>query len=1159
MLLLVMYRRAATIPSFLSVSPRTVAAHVHNLMLKLECNSREGIIDFVEQSGNASVIKEHYQSLAVDVLFEKCLREIANLIRNQSFVCTIWFEPNDSASRINIIHKLIKHIKVAGIDAILKRKVGEGFSYFDSAEAQAQGKMNKYSLLLLSKEEYDSQHLTAEFESHGKRNHESKDTVFIRLDCLFNDDRLHNLKTRKSNVYELSAYYTSVLKILQAMCPGESFEKQINEFNAQYGSLMRGEIRHVNDSEIHKQPKQRKSLNLKSKSLIAKNHPIRSKLYELLFYKSVHVILFATIFFAMLFFVAGYEGNEAESEQFNKKCVRSDLRIPAESVFLKRPALTKKIKDLFSNYLIKKPVITVVGLAGVAGSGKTTLARAYAKTLTSAFVVWEINAETHDSIVYSFKSLAYALAQTRESKNELSNIQRIQNVAEMEKQIVMFVARHLQRCPNWLLIYDNVESFPDLEHFFPHDADLYGAGKVVITTRDQSGMSSKYLDPDSIVDVDALTTSEILTLFTKMTYNTEAYVFSREKEKKLIKFLSNIPPYPLDVSVASYYIKNSDITCEMYLERMKDNTKAFRNAQSAFIKDSRAYAKTRYNIITLSIKRLIETEPEFRSLLMLLSFVSAENIPKALFESYKDPVLIDRFISSLKKYAFISSKILSKNDSGSTFSIHRSTQEIIKDFLCEQNEKSDIENKIQVFTSLLQKFAETYVLKEPGTRLDLVSHINEFIQNSDKTLRDSSNKEQIKQDLYYALGYAHKRFSRNLLREKEYFVKAYASQSQTQHIPNHKLAVMLNDLASICVDLSHNDDAIVYAQKSFSLCKSLSDKTLVSADCLRVIGLAYLLKNDFAKAKLYLNKGIHVLSSLDVNARKESEASIYALLGWLYSVTYINGERAEEGITYGHKAVSVMNAEQQLYSELSPNKKDKREKISCEVARAKATLADIYCHFGDYKKAYELGYRDVQYIIDNHLDTCSHYLLKVYVAIGLGEIHLRENRLMEAKKTLTKVIKDAENLVGSTNMMLLSPRVFSAETHVRLNELNAAYNDCLAAFKTEQIECPNYSKLLLATAYYHAAIIKYKQGDFAKSFEHFTVFFKHIKKACRAISSKKAYEALEGKGVFNIHRVASDAANSDVVKPYFKQATTVFKAVYGDMHAFVKEYVENFD
>jgi DNA-binding NarL/FixJ family response regulator len=41
--------RAATIPSLLSISSRTVEAHVRNIMLKLECNSREGIVNFVEQ------------------------------------------------------------------------------------------------------------------------------------------------------------------------------------------------------------------------------------------------------------------------------------------------------------------------------------------------------------------------------------------------------------------------------------------------------------------------------------------------------------------------------------------------------------------------------------------------------------------------------------------------------------------------------------------------------------------------------------------------------------------------------------------------------------------------------------------------------------------------------------------------------------------------------------------------------------------------------------------------------------------------------------------------------------------------------------------------------------------------------------------------------
>lgn len=1146
--------RAATIPSLLSISSRTVEAHVRNIMLKLECNSREGIVNFVEQSGKISFTKAHYQNLAMDVLFEKCLKEIANLTRKQAGLCAIWFEPNQSASHMNIIHRLIKHIKVAGIDTILKKKVGHGFSHFHSTVVQTQNEVNQYALTVLDKNEYDLQRLTTEFDLRGQENHVSEDSAFVRLDYLFNDDSLHDSKACKSNVYDFSAYYLGVFKILQTIYPKQDFEKQISEFNMQYESILRGEIRHVNDFESHKQSK---GVNLKNKSLTIKNHTMRFKLHELLLHKSVHIIFFAMTFFAMLFLFAAYKGNDAESGQYSKKYIRSDLRIPAESVLLGRPTLIRKMKDHFSNHSIKKPIISVIGLTGIAGSGKTTLARAYAKTLSSASVVWEINAETHDSIVESFKNLAHALAQTKESKNELSHIQSTQNVDEMVKRTVMFVAKHLNHSPNWLLIYDNVESFSDLEHFFPHDVDRYGAGKVIITTRDQSGISSEYLNADSVIDVEALNTSETLTLFTKMTYNTEAYVFSREKEKKLIRFLSNIPPYPFDVSAASYYIKNSDITCEMYLERMKENTKAFEDAQAAFLKDSSVHAKTRYNIITLSIKRLIDAEPEFKNLLMLLGFVAAENIPRALLESYKDPVLIDRFISSLKKYAFITGKVLSKDDGDSTFSIHRSTQKIIRDFLCESNANGEVEKTMQEFANLIQRFSETYVLKKPGTTLNLVSHINEFMQNSDKMLKDAAKKEQIKQDLYYALGYAHKRFSRSLLREKEYFVKAYARQAQTQHIPNHKLAVMLNELASICVDLSHNDDAILYAQKSLDLCKTLPDKTLVSAHCLRVIGLAYLFENDFVNAKLHFNKGIHVLSSLGVNERREAEASIYALLGRLYSVKYINGEHAEDAIGYGHKAVTVMNAEHQLYTKIPP--KSGQEKISCEVARAKASLGDVYCHFGDYKKAYELGYRDAQYIIDNHLDTCSHYLLKVYMAIGMGEIHLRERRLMEAKKTLTKAIKDAEDLVVSDNMLLLSLRVFSAETHIRLNELDNACNDCLAAFKTEQKECPNYSKLILATAYYHAALIKYTQGDFSKSFEYFLTFFEHVKIVCKAILSKKMYKELDVKGAFNVHKVDLNIVNSDVVKPCFKQATTVFKAIYGDSHAFVKEYVENFD
>lgn len=1143
--------RPSAIPSFLSISSRTVEAHVHNIMLKLECNSREGIIDFVERSGKTSFTQAHYRSLAADLLFENCLRGIEVLARDQVHVTKVLFNVSELASRSDMVQRLEKHIKIAGIETVFKKKKEDELLSSNATFVKEKANEKRYVLTVSDKRESDLQPMDAKLGAVEENADTSESSVFVRLDFLDEHDSSQEQSSQEAvNAHDFSDYYKGVFNVLKILYSQHDFDKQVKTFHAQYDALLRGSIKQVVEDDTTDQR------NFKGRRTSPKKKSTLHKLHKLLNYKSFYVILFSMLLFGLLFIFASYKVDSEQRENYSKKYVRSELRVPPEAVFLKRPLYMKKIKDFFSHSLTKKPTIRVIGLTGLAGSGKTTLARTYAKTLRNTSVVWEINAETHDALVGSFKSLAYALAQTKKDKNELLHIQRIQNTEEMESRIVDFVASRLKRSSNWLLIYDNVESFSNLEHFFPHDVEQYGAGKVIITTRNQTGMFSNYLNADSVLDIDALSMSEILTLFTKMTYNTEVYVFSREKEKRLVEFLSHIPPYPLDVAAASYYIKNSDITCEMYLERMQENSKAFEAAQTAFLKDSGADAKTRYNIITLSVKRLLAKDAEFKDLLLLLSFIAPDDIPKVLFESYKDPALVDRFIVSLKKYALITGRILARNGEQNTFSIHRSTQKIMRDFLCESSSKSDIEAMLRRLTDVIQTFSESYVLKKPGIVFNLVSHINMFMKNIDDVVDESIVKEEIKQDLYYSLGCACKKFDRNLLREKEYFVKAYASQAQTKHMSSEKLALMLNELGSICVDLSHNDDAIFYAQKSLDLCKTLPDKTLVSADCLRIIGFAYLLKNDFAKASFHFNKGIQVLSSLDVDARRDAEASIYALLGWLYSVTYINGEQAEKGIFYAQKAVSILNAEKSFY--LQPMSGGRTEKISCEIARAKTTLADVYCHVGDYKKAYELGLRDAKHIIDYQLDTCSHSLLKIYVAIGMGEIHLREMRLAEAKMTFINVIKEGEDLVGPDNILLLSSRVFSAETHIRLNELDHAYDECLAAFKIEQNESPNYSKLIFATAYYHAAIVKYRQGDFSKSLEHFNAFFEHVKKASKLILSNAKYKMLEEKEVFFVPSVDHNATENDVINLCFKNAEAVFKAVYGNDHVFVKEYVESF-
>ena len=114
--------RAATIPLFLSIATRTVETHVHNIMLKIECNSRESIIDFIEHSDKRLLIKAHYESLVSDILFEKSLKSIGELTKKDFVQCTLWYESNAPHILMEIINKLIKHMKLLGIGVALKNK-----------------------------------------------------------------------------------------------------------------------------------------------------------------------------------------------------------------------------------------------------------------------------------------------------------------------------------------------------------------------------------------------------------------------------------------------------------------------------------------------------------------------------------------------------------------------------------------------------------------------------------------------------------------------------------------------------------------------------------------------------------------------------------------------------------------------------------------------------------------------------------------------------------------------------------------------------------------------------------------------------------------------------------------------------------------------------
>lgn len=108
-------RGTRKISALLSISPNTVLAHTRNIMLKLGCNSREAIIDFIEYSQKLVRIKQHYAHLVIHAAFEKGLREVAKEKKQMKHTHLICYGGKQVDQETLCIY-LRNHLKQAGLN-----------------------------------------------------------------------------------------------------------------------------------------------------------------------------------------------------------------------------------------------------------------------------------------------------------------------------------------------------------------------------------------------------------------------------------------------------------------------------------------------------------------------------------------------------------------------------------------------------------------------------------------------------------------------------------------------------------------------------------------------------------------------------------------------------------------------------------------------------------------------------------------------------------------------------------------------------------------------------------------------------------------------------------------------------------------------------------
>ena len=105
-------RSTKKIAAFLLISSKTVENHIHNIMLKLRCSSRENIIDFLEKSENFSRLKKHYANILIKIAFETALKK-ASTVATKKLSCHVdlYHTYKQKEKHILVFH-LKKHLSI---------------------------------------------------------------------------------------------------------------------------------------------------------------------------------------------------------------------------------------------------------------------------------------------------------------------------------------------------------------------------------------------------------------------------------------------------------------------------------------------------------------------------------------------------------------------------------------------------------------------------------------------------------------------------------------------------------------------------------------------------------------------------------------------------------------------------------------------------------------------------------------------------------------------------------------------------------------------------------------------------------------------------------------------------------------------------------------
>lgn len=841
---LVCGRSSKFIASLFSLSTRTVETHIHNIMLKVDCNSRQQLLTFIERAKKSDAFRNHYHASLNKGTFEEKLKSIKqpeNQKNNTFIFCLARPIPVTSRKNINLLKT---HIE------FLDYKVRTTYK-----EPVPVGK------LILKKLDHLS---------------EKNPEVFITI----------NLEDLEKDYYEIAICFFS--KLLS--------QKDLENLLSSLNPLL---------VETHQ----------KNAVVIP---PTDQKNRKKNFFP-VYIFLGVFSFGVILCFY----GNP---DTFHM--VLSDPTAPPLSTILTHDAHYILNRNSLLNSIEKKlktqKGVRAIILQGIGGSGKTTLAREYARKNNKIFSL-AIQAETLQSVLNSFRQAAYILATTPAHKTELDWIQKIPNLSDRNNKFFQFVRKRLKDQGEWIIIFDNVESLVGIREFIPDDATLWGKGRIILTTRNATLEYTTHEKTIPIIKIGELTSEEALALFTRILSQHDIVDKTfLEKIKNLIKI---IPQFPLDISLAAYFIKNTQLSLDTYAKEMMEQSSSFLAAEENFLQEMGGYKKTRRRIVVNSLKSILNIKPHFSQIALAIFMMNSQFISEEMLYFFGDEVTTNQLIYYLKKFSLIISHSAPESFHSKTFSIHKSTQKIALQYLEKDLQLINQDPTLEKVHNSFIKYCQ-YVLDEtdPNKMRGLLAHLKNFLSHYQGKL---TQKTEI---LYFFLGCLHQHL-------KDFKTAAAVFQTNIERLSNQKPSLLfaknLNALGNNSKSLGNYLEAKKSLEESLHVYNQCSEKDdFFYQKLLLDIGKVYRIIGDYRKAQNYIEQSLEVSKKFSSeNKNLKITTKILTSLGAVYR---FQGKYKE--------AFYVLRKSLQLHQEILDSNFP-------GIAWNFTQLGILYSSQGDYKRA----------------------------------------------------------------------------------------------------------------------------------------------------------------------------------------------------------------